>query len=234
MDFMSNFSCNRFLVEKKGFLTTLGFVVYAYRIFDHNKTNTTMKTNSLYLAALIVLAATVTTVGKDEPRGAGLAVVPVKGSEVFKVIYKGDGSSRIKLNVYNSSSQIVFSETMNGVTGFIRPLNFTGLEFGEYTIELSDASGKKVEKIDFQPMKVESKVHVTKLVDGDNRFLLSFATNDSDIVTVRIFDDANNLIYTDSKTVAGDFAQLYSLKDVAGRVTFEVSNKSGNIKTLRF
>ena len=112
-----------------------------------------MNTKSLYVAALIVMAGAVTAVGKDEPRNAGLAVVPVKGSEVFRVIYKGESASKVKLNIYNSSSQVIFSETVNSTGGFIRPLNFSGLQFGEYTIELTDASGKKSEKVNYQPAK---------------------------------------------------------------------------------
>lgn len=193
-----------------------------------------MKTKSLYLAALIAIAAVVTAVGKDEPGSQGLAVVPVKGSEVFKIIYKGESSSKVKLNIYNSSSEIVFSETMNGVNGFIRPLNFTGLQFGEYTVELIDASGKKVEKINYQPAKSESNVHVSKLVNEEGKFLVSVAKASSETITVKIFDEANNLLHINTKQVAGDFAQLYTLKDFAGAVTFEVSDNTGSIKTVRF
>ena len=193
-----------------------------------------MKTKSLYIAAIIVIAAAVTAVGKDEPRSTGLAVIPVKGSEVFKVIYKGESASKVKLNVYNSSSQIVFSETMNSVDGFIRPLNFTGLQFGEYTIELTDASGKKVEKVNYQPAKSESAIHVMKLVSGDGKYLLSVSNSNSEIVTVKIFDEANNLVHSATKEVSGDFAQLYTLKDIQGTVTFEVSDNAGNTKSVSF
>jgi hypothetical protein len=222
------------LIEKKGFLTTFGSVVYPYRIFDQTKTNTTMKTKSLYLAALIVLAGVVSAVGKDEPRNAGLAVVPVKGSEVFRVIYKGESASKVKLYVYNSSSRVIFSETVNSNGGFIRPLNFSGLQFGEYTIEVTDASGKKSEKVNYQPAKSENTVHVSKLSEANGKFLLSVAQNHGETYTVRIFDAANNLIFTDIKTEAADFAKLYNLKNVVGAVTFEVSNSTGVIKTITF
>jgi len=192
-----------------------------------------MNTKSLYIAALIVMAGAVTAVGKDEPRNAGLAVVPVKGSEVFKVIYKGETATKVKLNVYNSSSQVIFSETVNSNGGFIRPLNFSGLTFGEYTIELTDASGKKSEKVNYQPAKPESQVHVAKLTEA-GKYLLSVAQNEGDIITVKIFDEASNLIFTDTRSDAGDFAKLYSLKNVVGSVTFEVSNSTGRIKTATF
>lgn len=193
-----------------------------------------MKTRSLYLAAVIVIAAAITAVGKDEP-GLGMAVVPVKGTEVFKVIYKGGNTNKVKLNVYNSASQIVFSETMNGVDGFIRPLNFAGLQFGEYTIELSDASGKKAEKVSYKPAAVAApNFHIAKLVSDQGKFLVSVANSSAETITVKIFDDANNLVHVYSKEVAGDFAQLFSVKDVPGGLTFEVSDNAGNYKTIRF
>ena len=193
-----------------------------------------MNTKSFYIAALIVMAGAVTAVGKDEPSNAGLAVVPVKGSEVFRVIYKGESASRVKLNVYNSSSQVIFSETVNSSGGFIRPLNFSGLQFGEYTIELTDALGKKSEKVNYQPAKSGSQVHVSKLAAADGKFLLSVAQHDGEPITVRIFDGASNLIFTDTRTDASDFAKLYNVKNVDGSVTFEVSNNTGHIKTVTF
>ena len=193
-----------------------------------------MNTKSFYIAALIVIAGAVTAVGKDEPRNAGLAVVPVKGSEVFRVIYKGESASKVKLNVYNSLSQVIFSETVNSSGGFIRPLNFSGLQFGEYTIELTDASGKKSEKVNYQPQISASQVHVSRLAEANGKFLVSVAQHNGEPITVRIFDEANRLIFSDTRNEAGDFAKLYALKNVDGAVTFEVSNSSGQIKTVTF
>jgi len=210
--------------------------VYRYRIFDHTKNNTTMKTKSLYVAALMTLAAAFTAVGKDEPAALGLAVVPVKGSEVFRVIYKSENSSKVKLSVYNAASEVVFTENIGNTGGFIRPLKFSGLAFGEYTIELADGSGKKTEKISYQPAKAAVKstanVHVAKLAQPD-KFLLSVTNGNSETITVKIFDEANNLLHTSSKEVTGYYAKLFSVKELQG-VTFEISNSAGELKTLRF
>jgi hypothetical protein len=193
-----------------------------------------MKTKVMYIAAFMVIAASVAAVANGKPGNAGMAVVPVKGSEVFKVIYRGESTSRVRLNVYNSSSDIVFTETFNNLNGFIRPLNFSGLKFGEYTIEVTDAQGTRVEKISHQPVTSERTVHVSKLVNDEGSFLLSVARNSGEAITVKIFDKASNLLYTGSKSESGDFAQVYTLKDVTGAVTFEVSDKSGLVKTIEF
>ncbi len=192
-----------------------------------------MKTQVMCIAAFMVIVASVAAVGKDEPR-AGMAVVPVKGSEVFKVIYRGESASKVKLNVLNASSDIVFTETFNNMDGFIRPLNFSGLQFGEYTIEVTDAQGTRVERINYQPMKAERAVHVSKLVKDEGSFLLSVAKNSGQSITVKIFDNYSNLLYEGSRSDAGDFAQLFTLKDVDGGVTFEISDNAGHISTVRF
>ncbi|MBL0740116.1 hypothetical protein [Chryseolinea lacunae] len=192
-----------------------------------------MKTKSLYLAALIVISAAVAAVGKDEPRSAGVAIVPVKGSEVFKLIYKSETASKVKLSIYDASAKVIFSETLSNVDGFIRPLNFSGLPFGEYTVEIADAAGKKIEKISFQPAKTTGAIHVSKLANEEGKFLLAVSKGASSQINVKIYDEANNLVHSETREVAADFAQLYTIKTV-GSYTFEVSDNAGNTKTVRF
>jgi len=193
-----------------------------------------MKTKSLFIAALVVVSASVAAFGKEEPTSnKGLAVVPGKGAEVFKVIYKGETAGRVKLNVYNTQSKLVFSEVINGTDGFIRPLNFTGLEHGEYTIELIDASGKKTEKVSYNK-PVKKNVHISKIANEEGKFLVAVSGKGSEVVNVNIYDASNNLVHSESKIVNGDFAQLYTVKNITGTLTFEVSGASGDAKVVSF
>jgi hypothetical protein len=195
-----------------------------------------MKTKSLFFAALVLVSAVASAAGKDEPRRTGMAVVPVKGSEVFKVIYKGESAGKVKLNIYNSNAKLILTETFNGTDGFICPVNFSGLEAGEYTIELVDASGKRAEKISFNTKKSSKHVHVSKLNNEAGKYLLSVvsASTSADEINVKIYDSKNNLVHSETKQVKGDFAQVYKLQNAAGSYTFEVSDNTGKIKTIRF
>ncbi|HEY9008589.1 hypothetical protein [Ohtaekwangia sp.] len=194
-----------------------------------------MKTRSLFIAALVVVSATVAALGKEEPSNKGLAVVPVKGAEVFKVIYKAENAGKIKLNIYNTNSEIVFTETINGTDGFICPLNFSGLQAGEYTIELIDATGKRTEKINYKPVDASAKnVHISKVANEDGKFLVSVSATGAEQINVKIYDAANNLVHSENKSIEGNFAQLYTVKNVSGSLTFEVTDKAGNTKTVRF
>ncbi len=193
-----------------------------------------MKTKSMLFAALLVVSAAATAFGKDEPSKAGLTVIPVKGSEIFRVIYKGESTGKVKVNIFNANSKMIFSETINDTKGFILPLNFRSLEFGEYTLELTDASGKRIELISHQPTKSLENIRISRLSNAEDKFLLSVANAGSETITVKIFDTYHNLVHTGSIDITGNFAQVYSFKNLSGSCTFEVSDNSGKVKTAQF
>ena len=84
-----------------------------------------MKTKSLLIAALVVVSATVSTFAKEEPTKAGLAIVPVKGSQTFKVIYKSESTGSTKVNIYNAESKVIFTEMVSNSGGFILSTNIS-------------------------------------------------------------------------------------------------------------
>jgi len=190
-----------------------------------------MKTKSLYFAALFVIGATVAAVGKDEP-STGLVVVSAKGSEIVKVIYKSENTGRVKLSIYDAASNVVFSETRISNEGFIRPLNFGGLQFGEYTVELTDAAGTNTEKVNYQPIAKTKNVHVLK-INKEGKFFLSVANNDSN-VTVKIYDAHSNLVHNSSQVITGDLATIYSVKNFSGACTFEITSNDGVTSVFNF
>lgn len=195
-----------------------------------------MKFNVLLIAALMTISAGINAVAKEDPHNVRLAVVPVKGSEVFKVIYKGETPAKVRINVYNASSQIVFSEILSGTDGFIRPLNFTGLKAGEYTIELVEGANRKSEKVTYTPAGTVAStkiVRISKLNETEGRFLVSIGNAGTEAITVRILDRNNNVLYTESREISGDFAQVYRVKDSNG-VRFEIYDAAGLSKSSRF
>lgn len=188
----------------------------------------------MIIAALMLMSTAFVFAENDKPNTIGFAIVPAKGSEVFKVVYKSEVASRVKLTIYNASHDVVFVETIFGVSGFIRPLNFSGLAAGEYTIELADASGKRVEKIFYQPKSSLKQVHVSKIANEAGKYLLAIANEGDETVTINILDENNDLVHTESKTIKGDFAQVYKLNSATSAYTFQVTDKAGNIKTIKF
>jgi hypothetical protein len=192
-----------------------------------------MKTKSMILSALVVMSVVFSATAK-EPSTAGFAVVPVSGSSVYKVVYKSENVGKVKLSLYNASAQLIFSESLNSKTGFIRPLNFDGLTSGEYTIEIEDATGKQTEKVSFAPVKSSVKfVHVSKLASEEGKYLLSVVGNSNNVVSIRIFN-GSDLIFNESKEISNEFAQVYNVKAFTGNLSFEVTDSTGNVSTVNF
>ena len=138
------------------------------------------------------------------------------------------------MNIYNSTGVVVFSETLVSVDGFIRPLNFSGLQSGDYTVELIDASGKRIEKISYAP-KVSSfdkNVRVMKMEDG--KYVVSVANEGAEVINVNIYDSSNNLVHSETREIKGNFAQIYSIKNAGDGYTFEIANNAGNTKTVKY
>ncbi len=190
-----------------------------------------MKTKSIFIAALMIFGAVLSSVANNSAETTnGLAIIPVKGSSIYKVVYKGESQGKVKLSIYNKKSELVFTEVVNK-NGFILPLNLSNLEAGEYTVELADANGKKVQTIMHGiEAPATNYIHVSKLAAEQGKYLIS--VRNANAINVRIYG-RNGLLFSESKSLAGDFAQVYAVK-VPGEVTFEITDANGNVKTARF
>jgi hypothetical protein len=194
---------------------------------NESNNNNIMKAKFM-LVAVIAMVASVAFA--TEPN-AKVAVVGQKQSGTYKVIYNGEG--KVKLNIRNTAGETIFAETINTTKGFIRPVNFAGLEFGEYTIEIANAAGKQIQKIQYQAETVAKNIHVAKISE-EGKYLLAVAGKDAEQINVKIFDGANNLVHDKNITVNGNLGLVYNLKQVSGTPTFEVTDNAGVVKTIKY
>jgi hypothetical protein len=190
-----------------------------------------MKTK-LIVSALLVALVTGLAVAAD-PVGPKVVIVNQKESGIFKVIYEGEKAGKVNLKITNQDGGVVFNESVTGVNGFIRPVNFKGMAAGEYTIEVSDASGKQIHKVNYEFEKMVSMVHVAKIA-GDSKYLLAIGKGTEEEINVKIFDGSSNLVHDENVIVSENFGLVYNLKNVAGVPTFQVTDKTGNTKVITY
>lgn len=106
------------------------------------------------LVMLMVISSVAFARRMDNPvAAAGVAVM--KNGSTFKLFYKGAQHSDVKVSIVDARDHVVFSEVIKKVEGFMRPYNFSNLPEGNYTIEVSDKSGRYIEKISYNKGKVE-------------------------------------------------------------------------------
>jgi hypothetical protein len=189
-----------------------------------------MKKMSLILVMLIAVSSVASANVADGPKpSSGMAVM--KTGSTFKVFYKGIKASNVRIAIINSKGKALFTETIRNVDNFMRPYNFSSLAEGRYTIELWDDDGKQIEQVVYQKGIVEKLACLVKLKDANNKYVLSYCNKGVNDITVKIYDSAQNLIYTGEEQITGDFARIYSVNQQAGKLTFEVTDKNG-IRTL--
>jgi len=193
---------------------------------------TNMRTKSIYLVAFLLMGA-VAAFGNVDP-ASSLAVLNAKGKDVFRVIYETETANDVKVKLFNANDDIIYVASIKDTKGFILPLNLGEMGFGEYRLELTDANGKRVERIAYKDIKAVDNIRVARLTTSEGKFMVSVMSPKNEKVTVKIFDSYNNLLHNEVRSVSGDFAQVYTVKNLTGACTFEVSDDAGRVKTVQF
>ncbi len=202
-----------------------------------------MKTRNVVLTvAAVIVASTFTFAGNPTSK---VVVVNKNNSEIFKVIYEGTTAGKVTLKVYDSNGNQLLSEITSGLDRFMRPVNFSGMQPGEYSIEITDNNGKHTQKVNYKIADRESSlvsasvknessiktVYITKLKEA-GKYLMSVTTDGTKKINVRIFDGADNLLHNEVVTVNGSAGLVYNLKQVEGQPTFLLIDNHGNKKML--
>jgi hypothetical protein len=184
-----------------------------------------MKKSYLLLAGVLV-GSLAFAGGRDEsPKtSSGMAVVK-KGTASYKLIYKSEQASDVKVKIFNAKNDLVFSETIKNSDGFIRPYDFGKLGEGEYTIKIDNGSNWLMEKVKYEASQPELLAHLTKLSGG--KILLSVPGYGDDKLTINVLNELGETINHYTNRVSGDFAEVFDVSQVAGPVSFEISNQRG-------
>jgi hypothetical protein len=188
-----------------------------------------MKTKSM-LVIVMAMAASIVFAGNPNPK---VAVINQKQPGIFKLIYEGAKEGKVKMNIFNSTGTMIYSETINSISGFSRPVNFAGLEYGEYTIEIADAVGKQSQKVNYKGQSIVKNIHIAKTSQA-GKYLVAASNITNEQINVRIYDGADNLIHNEDILVDGNLGQVYNLQNVRGTPTIEVTDRSGVVKKIKF
>jgi hypothetical protein len=191
-----------------------------------------MKKTLSVLLVLMAFSSVVFARRLDNP-GATPSAAVVKTGSTFKLYYKGSQQADVKVSILDAGNHLVFSETIKDVEGFVRPYNFENLPEGDYTIKISDKNGRQIEKISYKQEKSEALSHLLKVAGTDAKYLLTVANRGESDVTVRIYDNANKMIYSQKEKVSSDFAKVYNLEGIGGEFIFEVTDATGTTSIHR-
>jgi hypothetical protein len=194
-----------------------------------------MKKTVSLLAVLMVMSTLTFARRLDAPAAAaasGMAVM--KTGSIFKVYYKGPKENTVKVMILNNDREVIYKEIVKNTAGFARPYNFSNLPEGEYTIEVNDESGTRIERVSYHTGAVQKLAHLSRLNGDAERFLLTVSNKESENLEIKIYNEDQTLVYSGNEKIKGDFAKIYNLEKITGKVSFEISDDKGVTKTLRY
>lgn len=192
-----------------------------------------MKKTLLFFVMLTMIVGSAVAGGEDNPAASARMAV-IRSGSTFKVFYKGSSINKVTVNIYDSRGTKVFSDNVGKLDSFVRPYNFSGLEEGQYSIELVDNIGKQVESVEYRAGKIEKLANLIKVAKEDSKYLLIVPSRGKDVINVKIFDNNGSIVYDSIERVEGDFAKVYDLKSLPSSFTFQITDKSGAVKTVRY
>jgi hypothetical protein len=73
-----------------------------------------------------------------------------------------------------------------------------------------------------------------KLNGEGNKYALTGRAFKEDEIRVRIYDAAHEMVFEKGYKVAGEFGELYNLKNLSGSFTIEVSDRNSVLKTIQY
>ncbi|MBI1769452.1 MAG: hypothetical protein HYR67_13880 [Bacteroidetes bacterium] len=117
----------------------------------------------------------------------------------------------------NPSKMAVISQQKSGTFRLI----YEGATAGKVTLKIYDSSGTTSFKA----------LHVCKLTEG--KYLVSISSDGAEEINIRIFDNDNNLVHNENRTVNGDLGVVYNLKEIGGKPVFMISNGTGKNQTIK-
>ena len=182
---------------------------------------------------LTVVCSVVSANNIDNPKATtGMAVV--KSGSVFKVYYRGLKRANVKVTILNDEGQTVHKETLKNIESFVRPYNFSTLNEGNYTIELETEDGKQFKSIEYANAIQPRLMGLVRMRGPENKYVLSIANKGSDVLKIKILDSKENVVFSETNVVQGDFARIYTLKKISADFQFVVTDKEGNSQSIRY
>jgi len=183
----------------------------------------------------VVIAALILMIGVAQAKAGGhgpsLTISHQDGSSVFLVNYLGSQTGETKMTIKDNLGRVLIKKSLNGVKGFLLPVNLGGVDEGVYTLEVDNGKDKQIKTLNYSIQTPATYTHVAHL--GDKRYLLSVAHAGTENVSIRILDNTGTQVFEQEQLIEGGFAKVYDLKNLAGAPSFEVTDLSGRSITIQ-
>ena len=194
-----------------------------------------MKTTlNLLVALLTVISTTAFATGNkstDTDENAESKVIVMKGKEpgTVKLLYADKTPKLVRVKIYDKKNHLIHHDLIPNRGGFLRTYDLSHLERSNYLFKISDKTGSVTKQVqNYQPLE-EHITGVAMRRFKDKKEYNMIVAADQASIKVKIFDDNENLIHTETIDSESGISKAYDLSLVRSRkFTFlvNVDNKT--------
>jgi hypothetical protein len=192
-----------------------------------------MKARSILMTAWVLIASVTFANASDDNK---LTVIQGNESGVFRVIFEGTEQGQSIVSVLDEEGNTIFSKNIKGQRAFILPMNFRGLESGEYVIEVKNGNDRWKEVVNYSPVASYNStiqhVVVSKMKE-DGKYVVCVSKTGNDAVSIDILDSNDDVLHAETREADGSLAVVYDVRNVFGEVKFRITDKAGYSKVIK-
>lgn len=185
-----------------------------------------MKTRHTILIAALMSFSTIAFAGNPTSR----LVVYQSNAESFKVLYEGAQAGEVTVKIFDKNGSLLFQEATNGLSKFMLPVSFDGMQPGEYTFTVTDESGTQTQHVNYHLIAQNTgsiqSLHIGRTKE-DGKYIMSVTSDAAAQIHVEILDATGNVIHEEDQAIGKSFGLVFNLKQFQGTPTFRVTDAAG-------
>ena len=171
------------------------------------------------IVALLILGISGASFASTITLGENSTFTIITKSDVkYELVYISEEPGDVRVNIYNESGLNVSTRLVKDVTKFKRTYDFSKLEPGTYKVVVKNADGVAKEEINHLVKKTRLKSFVTNLPAEQAIKVHVGDFNTDQPVSVRIYDEQNNIIFKDKIRNSHGFSRVYKLPNLSSEV----------------
>ncbi len=192
-----------------------------------------MKKFTILFVSVLVSSLTFARTGDEGTKSASGFAVVKKADSSYKLIYKSSETSNVTITILNDNNEVMFKETIKNSDGFLRPYNLESLPAGQYTFKIENGLVSQTETIDLRVHPDSDALKMASVVKiEEGRYMLALAGKGAEQIGIKISNEKGETLYNESEMTKGAFARVYNLVNLSGRISFEITDGNGKVRTI--
>ena len=191
------------------------------------------KTHFLAMFLIVLnIAAHATGIEKDSKRSS---VRVIKQAGTYKLIYTKKTHAKVGVQIFDESGKLLFSEQIRNKEGFIRPYNFSELDYGLYTMVITDAKEKVTQKVTHGEKRGSDNkaflqlIKMKELPEKNGVYHLTIVNQGKAEANINVKNDDNEVVFSSTEELNGNYGKLFNLKDLKRGGSFEISLRNETV-----